>query len=388
MVDPTIVAVAYNRPASLARLLASLDRAHYETKATLIISIDKGDNQDVRRLAEDFTWRHGEKRVIYQEKNLGLREHILKCGDLTAEYGSVIVLEDDLYVSPVFYQYSRELMTRVADKPEIAGISLYSPRLNQNAVLPFQALDDANDVFFCQWASSWGQAWNERQWSGFRAWYAENSKPLPPNDRVPVAIIRWPNRSWLKYFIKYCVVTTKFVVYPRESYTTNFGDVGTNAPRASQMLQSPLQLFKTNLRSGEAGDSQAVYDGWLEIIPDRLKMLSPGLRDFDFAVDLYATKRRIDVTNEYVLTSRPARNPVRTFALAMKPMEMNVIEDVRGHGLSLCRADDVQWDSDEASKRLYEFFYPELSAKRLAKMAWSRAGRSLRRRFGREPDAL
>lgn len=383
MVDPAIVAVAYNRPASLARLLASLDRARYETKANLIISIDKGDNQNVLRIAEEFTWRHGTKQVNYQERNLGLREHILKCGDLTAKYGSIILLEDDLYVSPVFYQYSRELLTHVADKPEIAGVSLYSHQLNHNAVLPFRALDDASDVYFSQWASSWGQAWDNRQWSDFRAWYAQNNQPLLPDDRMPTSIIRWPDRSWLKYFIKYCIVTAKFVVYPRESYTTNFGDVGTNAPQASQMPQSPLQLFKTNLRIGEAADSIAAYDGWFEIMPDRLKRLAPALRDYDFSVDLYATKRRGDITSQYVLTSRPCRNPVRTFALAMEPMEMNVIEDVRGMGLSLCQVAGVDWDSPRGLERLYEYFYPELSVKRLAKMAASRARRSLGRRFGR-----
>ena len=77
-----IVVVAFNRARSLARLLASLNNAVYEEdNVPLIISIDKGDNQDVLKTAEDFEWKHGQKTVVYQSENLKLRKHILKCGD-------------------------------------------------------------------------------------------------------------------------------------------------------------------------------------------------------------------------------------------------------------------------------------------------------------------
>ena len=93
-----IVVVAYNRKRSLERLLKSLNEAIYERNdIPLIISIDKGDNADVLKVAQDFIWKYGEKVIEYQPNNLKLKKHIIKCADKCMEYGSVIILEDDLY---------------------------------------------------------------------------------------------------------------------------------------------------------------------------------------------------------------------------------------------------------------------------------------------------
>ena len=105
---PAIVVVAYNRPHSLTRILSSLLRMKNATEVELVISIDNGapDNFGVRDIAESFEWTFGEKKVFYQEEKLGLRKHIIKCADLSQKYCSVIILEDDLYVSPYFYDYA------------------------------------------------------------------------------------------------------------------------------------------------------------------------------------------------------------------------------------------------------------------------------------------
>src|SRR6188768_3670403 len=92
--NPAIVVSAYNREQSLLRLLSSLEQGEYpNSRVTLVISIDKGDNKDVIQAAEAFKWRHGEKRIIQHQQHLGLREHILSCGDLTKEYGNIILFE-------------------------------------------------------------------------------------------------------------------------------------------------------------------------------------------------------------------------------------------------------------------------------------------------------
>src|SRR5574344_1345043 len=101
MADIPIVVVAYNRLESLKRILASLSRGEYPREPVeLIISIDRGDNQEVLQYADAFPWPHGEKRVIYRPENLGLKRHILTCGDLTQDHDGIILLEDDLVVSP------------------------------------------------------------------------------------------------------------------------------------------------------------------------------------------------------------------------------------------------------------------------------------------------
>ncbi len=108
--NPAIVVVTYNRPASLSRLLTFLHHSNFEPEDIhLIISIDYQDSdlhREVVKIAQNFQWKYGEKRIISYKKNLGLKEHVLSCGDLSEQYGAVIVLEDDIVVSPDGYNYA------------------------------------------------------------------------------------------------------------------------------------------------------------------------------------------------------------------------------------------------------------------------------------------
>ncbi|MCR5357750.1 MAG: hypothetical protein K6E63_10170, partial [Lachnospiraceae bacterium] len=223
-----IVVVAYNRVASLMRLLDSLTGAYYPegVDVPLIISVDKSDSAAVEDVARDYVWEHGDKSVRLHETNLGLREHVLECGDISRDYDGVIVLEDDLYVSPSFYMYTLAAFSRTRMEKKIGGISLYSHRLNVHAREPFEAIDDGYDNYYMQFASSWGQAFTTAQWDGFRQWYDMHSQDDIASDDIPVNVSTWSDKSWLKYYIKYLVNTDKYFLYPRVSFTTNFGDEG------------------------------------------------------------------------------------------------------------------------------------------------------------------
>ena len=96
-----LIIPAYNRHESLARLLSSVGSLRPVGKdVTLIITLEGNATAEVIDIAESFTWRQGEKRVVRHKKQLGLREHILFCGDQSNEFEHVIVVEDDLYLSP------------------------------------------------------------------------------------------------------------------------------------------------------------------------------------------------------------------------------------------------------------------------------------------------
>src|SRR5207244_11395366 len=127
-VNPAVVVLAHNRPRALERLLASIAEGAYPPAGNvpLIVSIDAGGSPDVRRLAEAFPWSHGQKRVIVAEAHLGLVEHFHRAGALAKEYGSVILLEDDLVVSPPYYVYATGAFAFYRDENRIAGESLYT----------------------------------------------------------------------------------------------------------------------------------------------------------------------------------------------------------------------------------------------------------------------
>ena len=99
-----LIVVGYKRINGLSRLLNSLNEAEYfGEEPTLIISIDNSGDNTVEQFAQDFQWLHGEKRIKTYPERQGLREHILKCGDMVDEFDAVAVLEDDLYVSPGYF---------------------------------------------------------------------------------------------------------------------------------------------------------------------------------------------------------------------------------------------------------------------------------------------
>ena len=151
MIKPAIIVIAYNREASLKRLLTSLNNAIYESDdITLIISIDKSDNEKVYKTADEFDWKHGIKKTILSDENLGLKKHVLKCGDYVYEYENIIVLEDDLYVSKNFYSYACQALEFSMDKQEIEGVSLYNHELNVHVREPFKAIDDGEENYYMQ----------------------------------------------------------------------------------------------------------------------------------------------------------------------------------------------------------------------------------------------
>ena len=149
---PTIIVIAYNRPDSLHRLLNSLRQAEYPPNVPLIISIDaRGENgRVVHNIAQQFEWTAGEKRVIVRKRPLGLTGHVFACGDLSQEVGPIILLEDDLIVSPMFYHYAVQTLNEFSDDDRIAGVSLNTLWFNGITHTPFvPTLDDA-DIFFMQ----------------------------------------------------------------------------------------------------------------------------------------------------------------------------------------------------------------------------------------------
>ncbi len=382
MNHPAIVIVTYNRPDSLRRLLGSLRKARYPDGVPLVISIDGGENQekDVVKIAEEFSWPFGNKEVICHEENLGLRKHILSCGDLTERYDAVIVLEDDTYVSPVFYLYAMQTVSFYGTHTEIGGISLYAPRLNPTTHLIFQPLFDGTDVYFIQWASSWGQVWTFQQWQEFKLWYARNDGPVTDDAYIPDDVIEWPNTSWKKYYIKYLAETDRFFVYPRQALSTSFQDAGLHQYYATIALQAQLQCFKETYRLQHLEDSCCVYDVWHNLLPDRLNRFVPDFKKYEYVVDLSGHHPLRKIQTSYLLTCRPANNPIMQFGKKLRPVEMNVIEMIPGNGIALCHKADAQ-DRTKIVKVNGSCLYPELRVTFLLRLLLQRIRAGVKRRF-------
>ena len=375
----TLIVVGYNRPDALERVLGSLARAEYRyTDIRLVVSIDHSGNEAVVQAAEDFDWRYGEKIVIYHPERLGLRKHIISCGDLSRRYGAVMILEDDLYVSPDFYNYAMQVLEKYGPHPRIAGIALNTKREFLERSYPFFPLKNEYDIFFQQFATSWGQVRNERMWNEFREWYDKHPE-LPYHKDVLQEVLNYPDTSWAKFYQTYIVDTGKYFVYSYDSLTTNFGDAGQHFGSSSSAVQSVLFYGKKEYRMPEFEDG-IKYDIYGE--PVGLGMYL-GIPEEEFTCDMWGRKKE-EAYRRYVLSSRILGYKVlKSFGMQMKPMELNIMEKIAGTGLFLY--DTTQQEPHGKANRkkehiqLLEFSYGVLNGRDLMCWGISRIKRKLRK---------
>jgi hypothetical protein len=349
-VSPLIVVPAFSRPRALARLLASLNAAHFPSAgAEVVISLDGGAASEVRAVANGFEFRGGNVRVVEQPRNLGLREHILWCGDRVFEHEAVIVLEDDLVVDPHFYRYAVEAIQAYANEPEVVGIALYGPRYNEASRLPFEPLFNGGSTYFMQVPCSWGQAWTRRQWADFREWYGSGECALVSGAAGLPSIVRaWPESSWKKYFSAYLIATSRYFVYPYHSYATNCSDAGgVHLPMGTSLYQVPIGVtgrLPEPFRFPVCGPGACRYDAFYE--PEAQALASQlGLEAGSLSVDIYGIKTP-DIVRErpLCLTSRRCSSAISTFPLAFKPIEVNFNFPVDKGFFSLCEVGHVHFE--------------------------------------------
>lgn len=328
-----ICVVCYNRPDSLKRVLSSLEKAYYDEPVTLIISIDKSKTTAVEELADQYKWEHGELRVIKHKENLGLRKHILSIGDfLKHDYEAVVVLEDDITVSPNFMRCTRQCVEKYCNDDRIAGISLYKSVINSNSRMPFHPLKNEYDVFFVKYAMSWGQVWMRKQWLAFKKWYDMNSKPFCLN-YLPRNINQWSDKSWLKYHIRYCLECDKFFVFPYDSHSTNNDDTGTHITMQRTINQTMMVDYPKLHYCLPSFDEQHIkYDTFFDPL---FLAKHLGVNDKELTVDLFGQKHE-STYHRYVLSLQALPYEIiDSYALRLKPLEQNIIQKIIGDGIFL-----------------------------------------------------
>ncbi|MGI2323711.1 MULTISPECIES: hypothetical protein [unclassified Methylococcus] len=378
---PVIVVAAFRREKALARLLNSIQSASYSFPVKLIISLDGGASPEVVRTATEFDFRHGTVEVVRRTENIGLRRHIIWCGDKAEEYGSAIVLEDDLYVDPYFYDYAVNALQFYRNETMVAGIALYAQKFNECAGLPFEPIYNGSSGYFMQVACSWGQAWTGDQWARFKDWYLNADENSVNNvGALPQYVKEWPESSWKKYFFAYIVEHNKYIYYPYITYSTNCSDPGgSHVKDGSDVYQVPLGMACRPLEEFKFfpfDGGLAYYDSYMEPINDEI-FRGLGLDRRDLEVDLYGTKPlELLKKKKYALTSRDCKRYIRVFGAQFRPMEKNLLFDLDEHDVSrigdgkyiyLTRSDDVVGAGNPYFKLARYYSYIPFASRRFAK---------------------
>ena len=335
MIKPAIVIVAYNREDSLLRLLRSIENAIYDyDDIKLVISIDWSDNlSKVKACADAFVWKHGEKIIRTFDENMGLRKHVLSCGDLSEKYGAVIILEDDLAVAEDFYNYTVKALNYYENEKKIVGIALYSHIWNGYARVPFSPIKNASSVYIAQFSISWGQAWSFEQWNTFKKWYEKNQKLPKHDERIPDTILGWPETSWSKYFAYYMITNDKYYVVPYNSMTTNYHEAGVHSKRQTSVHHVPVQHGRGNY-SFIPFEKADKYDCFFERM-SFANLEKEGYTAGNTVIDLNGFKH-IPAEKRYFLSSVNYNFPiVKSYGMLLRPIDENVDNNIPGKKIFL-----------------------------------------------------
>ena len=354
---PVIVAVGYNRPALMKRLLDSVGRASYDCDDVhLIVSIDESNRSDeVEQVAREFQWNHGTKEIRRFPERQGLRKHIVQCGDYSEKYGAVIILEDDLVVSEDFYSYVCQAHEKYSDDERICGVALYSYKRIQFTGYRFDPVSTPYDAFLGGMVVTWGQSWTAKQWGSFKSWYLAHEDKLPAvNHAIPEEISSW-NRSWGKYFASYMAETGRYYIYPYAAHTTCFAELGEHSVNAIPLtcVQVPLM---TGRKKYVFGDYEQLprYDSFYERVLDDSVNIH-GIPGSQICMDLGGMKHNT-LGKKYVITgSELPHQRLASFALAMKPAEMNVLRDLPGTAFNLYELSQPAEDIRPPKKKPYAY---------------------------------
>jgi hypothetical protein len=155
----------YKRPAHTRRTLEALMKCPEFSESPLYVFCDGAKRPEdqavveqtrevVRSLVGDRT------KIVEASCNQGLANSIIAgVNQVVNQYGQVIVLEDDLVVSPVFLTYMNDALEKYRHENQVMQISGY--------MFPVPEFVNRHDAMFLPFTVSWGWATWQRAWQYF-----------------------------------------------------------------------------------------------------------------------------------------------------------------------------------------------------------------------------
>lgn len=353
-----IIILGYRRLYSLQRLLKSLLEAALVVEKNepfeLVISFDEGSDEGAIRFCKNFFSQHFNIKVVVHESKLGPDKHNLWAMEQSESQGAVLILEDDLMVSPSLFYYALNALHFYRNDDQIAGIGLYNFERNLVCNYPFHKLQDGSDSYYYQKATSWGLLVTNTQWQGFKN-FKQNLNEID----LPSVYSHWSDEVWEKKFNAYLIQEKKYFVHPHISLTTNFGELGVHVNKKiyRHAFQSLIQQgVQQSFHFLELNKSKAVYDAYGE--PVKVS----GFKEGEITCDILGARNLSKVKTKYILTSRHCKESIEGYALDLVPPELNVSHHLRGVDLVVSEVQFVRENYYQRQKRLLKlhyYFYPD-----------------------------
>lgn len=364
-----IVIPVFKRLHSLQRLLHSIECAVVKGSMNLYISCDGGATDEVVTYAQGYVWRYGTFEVIKQKVQLGVDAHNLACMKLAKKLGNVVVLEDDLVVSPSFQLYLISAHPLAKSEKKMAGISLYRyPMVEQNH-FPFDLIPNDEFVYYQQRSSSNGcfYTWDMlRPYFDFLAIFDGDFESY----NLPENVKKWGDEVWEKRFYCYLQYAELYLAFPRFSLTTDFADIGVHMKKQTNKYahQSSLYLGEKFELPARFENTENVYDAHYEIHRSTLIRYLPMLEGYDLEVDMYGYKKLEKITKPFLLSSKKCKRAIHRWDRRLKPELNNILLNESGHFYSLGLTSDFSVHTSESLKEKFLYYYPDTRLTSLIKM--------------------
>ena len=263
-----IVVFTYNRPVHTLRTFNALLKNPLANESDIIIYSDSARTathnkavDEVRSYLSEITGFRS-KKVIHRDRNFGLAESIIQgVTEVLQESEKLIVLEDDMVVSPYFLTYMNDALDLFAEDERVISIHGYVYPVDQE--LP--------PAFFIPGADCWGWATWKRGWEIFNydgQFLLDELtrqgllRTFDFNGTYPYSLmlkdqIQGKNDSWAIRWYASAFLQNKMTLYPGCSLVQNIGNdnSGTHCGK-SRSMDVELNASPINLKNIEVEVSQ------------------------------------------------------------------------------------------------------------------------------------
>ena len=307
-----LVIFAFRRPDHLRRLLDSVSACRRLDECAITIYCDgprgPGDADAVeaaRTVAREWAAAHG-AGAVERTENKGLARSIVdEVTALCAEHGRVIVLEDDLEVSPDFIRFMLAALDHYEEACDVLQVSGY--------MFPVEHPEE-QDALFLPLATTWGWATWERAWKRFE-WEPPGAYSRLESVRrrfnlddsydyaaLLEARLDGSNESWGVLWQWVIFMSGLVAVHPRCTLVRNHGidGTGTHGGGNKPAPPEPFVPLPETLRWPTQAVDEAAFDRIKNYLRQRLPA-KPRLSPMAYFKSLFARERGT--------IERPARGP-------------------------------------------------------------------------------
>ncbi|XP_047308669.1 uncharacterized protein LOC124912149 [Impatiens glandulifera] len=262
----SINVITQNRSPSLSRLLKSLSEAYYlGDDIPITFNMDTRVDEATIKMVNTFKWPHGSKTLRRRIIQGGLIRAVSESWYPSSDDDYGLLLEDDIEVSPYYYLWIKYALLAYhydpqVSLPELASISLYTPRLVEvlkerpkwNPTDFFKNIHP-NTPYLHQLPCSWGAVFFPKQWREFYVYmnmrFTEDAKRNPV--QIPKSRTNGWQASWKKFLIDMMYLRGYVALYPnfprQASFSTNHMEPGAHISAKENAVRHDKSDFEVPL---------------------------------------------------------------------------------------------------------------------------------------------